>query len=1027
MSWVPSATAPLLRQVSNSRVDVSRLPAGERVVHGRPQEHTPSEPVVDIFGAPDLEGSATIAAQVAPGRQRSRSLSRSAPEERSGMIPLLLSDGAAAQAAAEPGLAGRFLFYTDGASADEATTGRPGDTRVSRPTRRRQRLHSDLSSADFGSPVTFGTLQGLGVGSSRLTSPSPRHVTSTPISAGVAESADEDDGLLRDRGGHGYGSNSSAVEELSDFLSEEFPTGNRKHRDRDATRSRCRISCRWMRELPAVIVGAAIGILDAVPFGLVIFPPSFASVASVGVTLMYLTTIASQLVVSGRSAFRCGLGAMMVENLPFLHTLSTGIANSMAAHRGVPSVSPEEALATVLTAFVLASLVVGVAFLGLGWLRLGGLTHYFPRHVLVGCIGGIGLFLLTTGVSVSTGASWTWSTAFFRKMVSAELAPLLATALGLAAVLRVFGRFTKSPLLSPLFFVASAGGFYGVLYLTGSSPDAARAAGWLFPEPPVSDDSSTSSMLVVWQKGLLAPDIDWTAIVEQTSTLVALIVFSLLHVPINVPSLGLTTGQIADTNDELVTHGISNLLSALTGGLQNYLCYANSALFFQCGGGWLPEQLAAHELKLQRAQRPKAERAHQAPRTQASPLLPAPQTKPGSSAGKTGAIARDGIWTTPDPMQMRGVSGHRRRGPGPCPVFSRMAQAACRHVMGVVAKLCERWSTALVGLLLVGALLAGPELASMMPRCVAGLVMLHIGIELVLEAIVAPYKSLTRLEYGTVVTIAVSMTIIGFEEGVLVGLALACATFVVAAAATPVVRVTRSSLPPASVLHAAGAISTPTPSARSAVLRAAAMRDSGVVVVRLRSTRHRTAVQRRIMRKEGWRLICMSLQGNLFFGNVLQVAKMMDAAIVGTHRHYVAIDGAAVLHADCSASEAIANAVSGLLAQHSVVALIRPPLELLVYLSELDLVAAESVKQYRTVLDSVTDDAEAAESESEESDDADDIRHRAVREARAVRVRDPGCGSSKLKLFVGLNAGLAFLEDSLLRAHSDHHQPAHVE
>jgi SulP family sulfate permease len=33
----------------------------------------------------------------------------------------------------------------------------------------------------------------------------------------------------------------------------------------------------------------------------------------------------------------------------------------------------------------------------LGALRLGSLIGFFPRHILVGCIGGVGLFLMITG------------------------------------------------------------------------------------------------------------------------------------------------------------------------------------------------------------------------------------------------------------------------------------------------------------------------------------------------------------------------------------------------------------------------------------------------------------------------------------------------------------------------------------------------------------------------------------------------------------------------------------------------------
>jgi len=44
----------------------------------------------------------------------------------------------------------------------------------------------------------------------------------------------------------------------------------------------------------------------------------------------------------------------------------------------------------------------GISFFLLGFFRLGSLLGFFPRHILVGCIGGVGVFLIITGLNVST-------------------------------------------------------------------------------------------------------------------------------------------------------------------------------------------------------------------------------------------------------------------------------------------------------------------------------------------------------------------------------------------------------------------------------------------------------------------------------------------------------------------------------------------------------------------------------------------------------------------------------------------------
>ena len=53
--------------------------------------------------------------------------------------------------------------------------------------------------------------------------------------------------------------------------------------------------------------------------------------------------------------------------------------------------------------------------------------------------------------------------------------------------------------------------------------------------------------------------------------MLALVFFGILHVPINVPALGVTVQQRTDLNRELVGHGVSNLLAGLLGTCQNYL------------------------------------------------------------------------------------------------------------------------------------------------------------------------------------------------------------------------------------------------------------------------------------------------------------------------------------------------------------------------------------------------------------------------------------------------------------------------
>lgn len=64
--------------------------------------------------------------------------------------------------------------------------------------------------------------------------------------------------------------------------------------------------------------------------------------------------------------------------------------------------------------------------------------------------------------------------------------------------------------------------------------------------------------------------IDWAALSSTIPAMLALTFFGVLHVPINVPALGVSTNQDdVDVNKELVAHGISNTLSGCVGSVQS--------------------------------------------------------------------------------------------------------------------------------------------------------------------------------------------------------------------------------------------------------------------------------------------------------------------------------------------------------------------------------------------------------------------------------------------------------------------------
>ena len=141
---------------------------------------------------------------------------------------------------------------------------------------------------------------------------------------------------------------------------------------------------------------------------------------------------------------------MMIEVVPFYHILVKDIVRVVGEDNGAAIVP------TTMVAFALSSILTGLLFLLLGVFRLGVLISYFPRHILVGCIGGVGVFLMETGFSVSAriesegGFKYNWDT--IRQLtVNIETILQWLFPLGQAVLLNVIASRCKHPLLIPAY------------------------------------------------------------------------------------------------------------------------------------------------------------------------------------------------------------------------------------------------------------------------------------------------------------------------------------------------------------------------------------------------------------------------------------------------------------------------------------------------------------------------------------------------------------------------------------------------
>lgn len=188
----------------------------------------------------------------------------------------------------------------------------------------------------------------------------------------------------------------------------------------------------------------------------------------------------------------------------------------------VGSDQPDAVIASTVVAFALSSILTGIAFFLLGALNLGSLIGFFPRHILVGTIGGVGWFLITTGIEVSgrLDENLAYTLPMLRKIfLDTQILSRWLTALAAALLLRALQARVKSPLLVPAFFMVLPLTFYLLVFICRLDISHVRDAGWIFPL--VESDQPFWHFYTYYD----FTQVDWAAVVKTLPAMLALTFF----------------------------------------------------------------------------------------------------------------------------------------------------------------------------------------------------------------------------------------------------------------------------------------------------------------------------------------------------------------------------------------------------------------------------------------------------------------------------------------------------------------------
>lgn len=236
--------------------------------------------------------------------------------------------------------------------------------------------------------------------------------------------------------------------------------------------------------LSAVFLGVLLNILDGLSYGIILFPLGeeiFEKTGPDGISMFYVSCIISQLTYSlGGSRFKGGVGSEMIEVVPFFHKMAYMVFYQIG------DTDPAAVIPTVNTAYALSSVLTGIIFLLLSVFKLGDLVSFFPRSILLGCIGGVGVFLVLTGLEVSAGldSNMDWNLDTLEALLAPATLVLWLLPLALSVLLLGIRKFLTHPVVIPGFFILVTLIFYIVFWaLPNVSMSDLQAHGWVFAAP----------------------------------------------------------------------------------------------------------------------------------------------------------------------------------------------------------------------------------------------------------------------------------------------------------------------------------------------------------------------------------------------------------------------------------------------------------------------------------------------------------------------------------------------------------------
>jgi SulP family sulfate permease len=317
---------------------------------------------------------------------------------------------------------------------------------------------------------------------------------------------------------------------------------------------------------------AIFGILNtsfAVSYASLIFSSTAPTYFVVAVALFLIGGCLASIIICSMSSYS-GVIAM-IQDVPV--AISSLIALSLVTM--LQGANQDVLFANIFTAIALSTLLTGIAFLLLGYFKLGNLVRFIPYPVMGGFLAATGWLLFKGGLQVSTGVGFQvlQMASFFKQADPGHLIFALVFGAGLLMLTR---RFPGNGLITPATIVGSILLFLLVANLLGYDIDYLGDNGWLLG--PLPDEP-------LWRLAAL-PDwnlIDWPIVFRQTGSIATIVVLSVISLLLNSTGIEFIAGRDLEINRDLKATGIANLVTGFIGAPASYVFISQTALATRMG------------------------------------------------------------------------------------------------------------------------------------------------------------------------------------------------------------------------------------------------------------------------------------------------------------------------------------------------------------------------------------------------------------------------------------------------------------